>query len=95
MVNPLESVANLADVMLVLAVALMLAIITHWNVDMSAVSQIDESNLTPAGSDVTSSDIVDSTSGKEYKEVGKVYMDVATGEMYMLKDTEGSDDGAQ
>ena len=29
--NPMENLANLVDVMLVFACALMIAIITHWN----------------------------------------------------------------
>ena len=34
-INPLNYAGNLADVMLVLAVGIMLALIIHWNVDVS------------------------------------------------------------
>lgn len=33
-VNPMEGVGNLADVMLVLAVGIMLALVAAWNVDL-------------------------------------------------------------
>lgn len=34
-INPLNYAGNMADVMLVLAVGIMLALIIHWNVDVS------------------------------------------------------------
>ena len=34
-VDPMSSIGNLADAMLVLAVGIMLALIVHWNVDIS------------------------------------------------------------
>lgn len=34
-VNPMNYLSNLSDVMLVLAVGIMLALIVHWNVDIS------------------------------------------------------------
>lgn len=37
-VNPMEGVGNLADVMLVLAVGIMLALIAAWNVDLYATT---------------------------------------------------------
>ena len=33
-VNPMDSISNLADAMLVLAVGIMLALIINWNVDI-------------------------------------------------------------
>lgn len=36
-VNPMEGVANLADVMLVLAVGMMLAPVVAWNVDICPI----------------------------------------------------------
>ena len=38
-VNPMEDVANLADVMLVLAVGMMLALVVAWNVDIASSRQ--------------------------------------------------------
>ena len=34
-VDPMQSLSNLSDAMLVLAVGMMLALIVHWNVDIS------------------------------------------------------------
>lgn len=34
-INPLNYAANMADIMLILAVGIMLALIIHWNVDVS------------------------------------------------------------
>jgi len=83
-VNPLESVANMSDIMLVLAVALMLALVMHWGVDMSAAAKVDPTDAEKT-EDVTEEEIVDSTSGKAYKEIGKVYLDPDTGETYYIK----------
>jgi hypothetical protein len=85
-INPLETAANITDVMLVFAVALMVALVARWGVDISNVMQIDESNLESVTADVTPSDIADSGAGNSYEEVGKVYKDVATGELYVLED---------
>ncbi|MCD7982059.1 MAG: DUF2149 domain-containing protein [Clostridiales bacterium] len=37
-VNPMESVGNLVDVMLVLAVGIMIALVAAWNVDLYATT---------------------------------------------------------
>jgi hypothetical protein len=85
-INPLEAVANITDIMLVLAVALMLALISRLGISMGALSEVDESNLLPVTPDITPSDIMDSTSGKGYREVGTVYEDPETGKKYYIED---------
>lgn len=82
--NPMETVANLSDVMLVLAVALMVAIVAHWNVDVTQSVEIDEGNLTAIDVDISemSSQSADGTT--EYEEVGTVYKNKETGEMYVV-----------
>ena len=45
-INPMENLANLADVMLVFACALMIAIITHWNVDITQ-NRVNKEDLEP------------------------------------------------
>jgi hypothetical protein len=82
--NPLETVANLSDVMLVLAVALMLALIVHWRVDVSAGSDLSDQTLEPIETEMTEGRSQDTLSGDGYEEVGTVYRDSATGEMYLL-----------
>lgn len=84
-VNPMEMVANLSDVMLVLAVALMVAIIARWGVDMESIVQIDSSNMTPIEADI--SDSVDTASAdgeSEYEEVGTVYKKKDTDELFVV-----------
>jgi hypothetical protein len=83
-VNPMHYLPNLPDVMLVLAVALLVALISFWNVDVSSTSAFDTSQLQPVEGDLEQGEPVDSLSGEDYREVGTVYQDVATGEMYLL-----------
>lgn len=83
--KPMDGVSNLSDAMLVFACGLMISVAVKWNVDLK-VQQIeimpeqtvDESDL---------SEIISSESDEEtYQEMGKVYMDPETGEMYMVVD---------
>jgi hypothetical protein len=83
-VNPMHYLPNLPDVMLVLAVALLVALISFWNVDVSSVSAFDPSQLQPVEGDLEQGEPVDSLAGEDYREVGTVYQDTATGEMYLL-----------
>ena len=41
-VDPMNYVSNLSDAMLVLAVGMMLALIVHWNVDISTGGRSSE-----------------------------------------------------
>lgn len=84
-VNPMETVANLSDVMLVFAVALMLAIVTHWGVDISASQKpFDETDLEAIDGAETEEAIQNSTNG--YQDIGRAYKDPATGEVYVIQD---------
>lgn len=81
--SPLETVANLSDVMLVLAVALMLALLTRTGMDISAF-QLDASNLEPIDTEEMETGQSTTSSGDgDYVEVGKVYRN-SDGEMFML-----------
>ena len=83
--GPMEMVANLSDVMLVLAVALMIALLAHWGADFENIVAIDDSQLSPLDADMSSdaaSEIADGSTS--YKEVGTVYQDEETGELYVL-----------
>jgi len=93
-VNPMDGLANLADVMLVFACGLMLALITYWNVDVSGVSgSID---VVEQGEEITEDvsgfgekDNKDEDSDSKFEEYGTVYRDAATGKLYMV--TENAD----
>lgn len=82
--SPMETVANLSDVMLVLAVALMLALISRMGLDFTAL-QIDESSLVPVeDSSLDISEGAESGGTDGYTEVGRVYRN-ADGEMFILE----------
>ena len=91
-INPLEGVANLADVMLVLACGLMLALIINWNVDVSgsasgAVSVEQGQEITDiAGPDPDSG--VAPNADAQYEQYATVYRDAVTGKLYMVTEDE-------
>lgn len=83
-VNPMESVANLSDVMLVFAVALMLAIIARANLDFSAFA-VDEASLVPIeDSESQEGQGLSSGGSDDYQEVGRVYRN-SDGDMFILE----------
>jgi len=85
-IDPQSGILNMADVMLVFAVALLVAVITFWQVDMTEAVDMEsnaniellEGELEEAG---TGEDI---SSDSTFTELGKVYRDNVTGEMYIV-----------
>jgi hypothetical protein len=75
----MEGVANLADVMLVLAVGFLLALIMSWNTDWMlrepGISEIGEMSRAEA-------DALDA--GREYEPMGRVYRDPVSGTLYLV-----------
>ena len=92
-VNPMETVANLSDVMLVFAVALMLAIVAHWNVDItkSNLETFDEEEMQAIDESQTE-EITSESSG--YESMGRAYKDPKTGEVYVIQDAESKASGS-
>lgn len=91
-VDPMSSLANLSDAMLVFATGLLMALVVAYNVDLG-VSQvaIDESN------DVT--DEISSIQGTEeggssYVQRGTVYEDPKTGRLYLYEEGTDSSDAS-
>ena len=88
-VNPMDSVSNLADAMLVLAVGIMLALIINWNVDISAGTTEQATSTDPAISfeqdDLTESQDDAKTIEGDLTEMGKVYYDQQTGTYYIVE----------
>ena len=81
-VNPMESTSSIADVMLVLAVGMMLAVVINWNVDINknTVHEIQDP-------DTVGSDQITDQGGKEnLVEKGVVYYDEETGKYYVQVD---------
>lgn len=82
-VNPMENLANLVDVMLVLACGLMISIILHWNVDLNkVVDVITEENLVEV-EDLEDA-IKDGSLMEDLDSKGFVYEDPETGRMYII-----------
>lgn len=88
-INPMDGVANLADVMLVFACGLMLALITYWNVDVAATVAPDVSaEKQEIAQDTSDSAAEDSPDEEELEEYGVVYRDPATGKLYIIAEGE-------
>lgn len=82
-VDPMSNVANIADAMLVLAVAFLLALIAYWNVALPGAEKI-ERDMSKAD-DVAKLDDV-GKEGSGYERAGTVYRDAETGELYMVEE---------
>jgi hypothetical protein len=94
-INPMDGIANLADVMLVLACGLMVALIVSWNVDIGrseTLVGVDEGTQMTEVDGVTQPDGTTGTpsEGNGYEEMGKVYRDPTTGKLYMVLEGEAS-----
>jgi hypothetical protein len=78
----MEGAANLADVMLVLAVGFLLALIMSWNTDWTlqapGISEIGEMNR-------AETDALDA--GRAYEPMGRVYRDPVSGRLYLVTDS--------
>ena len=83
--DPMSSMGNLMDVMLVFACGLMLAIVANWNVDLSEVQasggspaiQEIEGDLEAVEEGIAAND-------GSYKEMGTVYQNEETGDLYVV-----------
>lgn len=90
--SPTWGVTNLADVMLVLAVGIMLALVFNWNIDV--FQEVDVSNNVKMQeiSDVdtiTDDNLSEYTEGSGLEEKGSVFVDPETGKMYIVVSGDG------
>lgn len=85
--DPMAGLSNLADVMLVFACGLMLALVTYWNLDLPTITELDSSQMEEVA-DVE--EMVDEalSSSSAYTELGTVFQDPATGKLYMMTQTD-------
>lgn len=104
-VNPMDGLSNLSDAMLVLAVGIMLALVTAWNVDISLtdpgeaadanvtaveeVQELEEADLQDP--DEAENDATIPGDGSGLTEYGKVYVD-QDGNYYVEPIEEGGND---
>lgn len=85
-VDPMSSLSNVGDVMLVFACGLMVALVVAWNVDLSKFTQVQ------MGEELDQSQVSQATDqlngdGNSYIEKGTVYQDPETGKYYLVEDT--------
>ncbi len=85
-VNPMATVANLVDAMLVLAVGIMLALIISWNLNISEAGRVkDKASKEEAISDFTEEDISNTeTPTDNLEKQGTVYYDPETDKYYII-----------
>ena len=82
-VQPMQYVANLTDVMLVLACGLMAAVITFWQVDLRKTDVDRDKTQRIDAADVIHESGTVSTDGLVNQ--GTVFMDPETGELYIIE----------
>ena len=87
-VNPMDGLGNLADAMLVLAVGIMLALLLHWKVDITAVTAetvpetqneqiaIDESDMSGTEEKTLNEE--------DLQKIGALYFDEESGTYYAV-----------
>lgn len=85
--DPMSSVANLSDAMLVFACGLLIALVVAWNVDLGAVTQV-EIQESQQIDDLSSMEDLLEGAGSEYVQRGVVYEDPNTGTLYLLEESE-------
>ena len=88
-VDPMSSMTNVGDIMLVFACGLMVALVMAWNVDLGNIKQIEMNK------EVNKDDIEQITEqlygeGNAFVDKGKVYQDPTTGKYYLVEEDGGS-----
>jgi hypothetical protein len=81
--DPMSSMGNLMDVMLVFACGLMIALIAHYNVDFTPESA-DTGNVEKLEQELVNASQGITNSDSNFAEVGSVYRDTTTGELYIV-----------
>ena len=82
-VNPMEGIANLADVMLVFACGLMVSIILFWNVNLSDVTDVISKDQLSEVEDAEQV-LEDGKLSSALESKGVAYEDSETGKMYII-----------
>lgn len=86
-INPMATVANLVDAMLVLAVGIMLALIVSWNLNVSENGQVNENVSKDDALSSFDQNDVDNTeeeSSENLERQGTVYYDPQTDKYYII-----------
>lgn len=88
--DPRVGLVNLADVMLVFACGLMLALVSYWNLDLPNITELDQADMQQVENVQEMTDAIQSSTSP-YMELGKVYQDPKTGQLYVMTETEDED----
>ena len=88
--NPMDSLSNFSDVMLVLAVGIMLALVLHWKVPLNQTSPENRNT----GSDTVSGPVFLEDSDltrvgdipEGAQQIGNAYYDTQTGRYYIVEE---------
>lgn len=90
-VDPMSSMSNVGDIMLVFACGLMVALVLAWNVDLGKFSEIemdrelDQDQVTEMNEQLYGE-------GNSFKEMGTVYQDPETGKYYLVEEGTSEED---
>ena len=82
--DPMSSMGNLADVMLVFACGLLLALIINWNVDVAQVAQ-QQPDMKYEVEGIQEGETQTIEGESKLQEMGTVYMDPETGKYYVVE----------
>ena len=89
-VDPMASMGNMGDIMLVFACGLMVALVVAWNVDLGKFTQVEMDQSTEVD-DVEQITEMLYGEGNAFIEKGTVYQDPVTGKYYLVE--EGASNG--
>ncbi len=92
--DPMASVANLSDAMLVFACGLLIALVVAWNVDLGAVTQVEIDQSQRIEDPESLENMLDGA-GSDYVQRGVVYEDPNTGTLYLLEESSAQDDSSK
>ena len=86
-VNPMTYITNLADAMLVLAMGFMIALVVHWNVDLTGDSSTEDAENSDQIVEFDSSELEDQNQLPENaSHAGEVYYDQETDTYYIVSE---------
>ena len=94
-VDPMSSMSNVGDIMLVFACGLMVALVVAWNVDLGQVKQVEMNKELDQDSIEQITEQLYGE-GNAFVDKGRVYQDPTTGKYYLVEeeDSSGSTGGA-
>ena len=92
-IDPMLSMTNVGDIMLVFACGLMVALVVAWNVDLGQIQQVEMDQ------ELAKDDIEQITEqlygeGNAFVDKGRVYQDPTTGKYYLVEEEDTATGGS-